>query len=97
MIRPPPTLIQKDPIVTVQKDGEAAYGLSPKRSAKQYAATIDLTRIPSIIYISGVESPRNGPCTHTQCTIPLIQGTLRSASYKKTKVSACGAPGAAED
>ena len=35
----PVTLILKDPIVTVQKDGEAAYELSPKRFAKQNAVT----------------------------------------------------------
>ena len=100
----------KDPIVTVQKDGEAAFGLSPKRFAKQYAATLADQSSGSIneqkpgrtIYITDEESINSltdgwADSNQPRMTVPLIQGTLRYAFYKKTKVSACGAPGAAED
>ena len=94
--------------MTVQKDGEAAFGLSPKRFAKQYAATIadqyaENEQEPGrTIYISDeeqIDSLTDGWADSNQprMTVPLIQGTLRYAYYKKTKVSACGAPGAAED
>ena len=72
-------------------------GMLP-RLAKQYAATLDDQYAESeqkpgrTIYImdtSFLNQPR--------MTVPLIQGTLRYAYYVKTKVSACGAPGAAED
>ena len=89
--------------MTVQKDGEAAFELSPKRFAKQYAATIadqyaeSEQRDGKTIYIIDDSQFDSISDTNQPRTIPLIQGTLRYESYKKTKVSACGAPGAAED
>lgn len=90
--------------MTVQKDGEAAFGLSPKRFAKQYAATLaeNEQKEGRTIYITDEESINSltdgwADSNQPRMTVPLIQGTLRYAFYKKTKVSACGAPGAAED
>ena len=98
--------------MTVQKDGEAALGLSPKRFAKQYAATIadqyaENEQIPGrvincILMYNIIDDSQftdwdnnNNNLNQPRMTVPLIQGTLRYAFYKKTKVSACGAPGAA--
>ena len=91
-------LMFKNPIVTVQKDGEAAFELSPKRFARQYAATIAQDRLcidGSCLVVFDLQA--DDETFAQKMTIPLVKGTLRSASYKKTKVSACGAPGAAED
>ena len=98
----------KDPIVTVQKDGEAAVRLSPKRFAKQYAVTYKgsfqsnyfAANVHAQVEGNSQENPTaysSGMNYDAMFTVELSVELL-SETYKKTKVSACGrAAGGADD
>ena len=67
--------------MTLQRDGEEAVEVSPKRFAKQWAATYGDEKILS----GGPSFPVKYQYSTGPGTVETYQGTLREETYKKSK------------
>ena len=81
-------LILRNPTVTVQRDGEEAMEVSPKRIAKQWAATYGQS-VPnpsrSNPSVASLAYAWDDPILQGLSDMGIVRATLREETYKKSK------------